>query len=153
MEAPEKKSNVYIFSPFKNNLEIPKKDMKDPGYVYIADNKSFIDQYLKIGLTRLSPQRRIAQLTSATSSPGHFILRCVFESDDCKTLESDIHSLFREYRVSKNKEFFNIPWFAAMIEINRNMDFYQTDIYSTWMFSKLNKGLSEAFERFAHSYN
>lgn len=83
------------------------------GFVYIISNiGSFGENIFKIGMTRrLEPMDRIKELSSA-SVPFEFDVHALIFSDDAPSLESILHSTFREYEVNKvnhRKEFFSIP--------------------------------------------
>jgi len=76
------------------------------GYIYIATNPSL--DYIKVGMTSRSPKKRISELSSTTSIPTKFE---VFWSQKCsqpKILEKKAHGLLKEYRVNRDREFFDI---------------------------------------------
>jgi len=78
------------------------------GFVYILMNPS-IPRQVKIGLTTKTSEERANRLSSHPSVPTPFIVVYDELVSDCKEVEKRLHKKFSAYRVSRNKEFFNIP--------------------------------------------
>lgn len=102
-----------------NNIRERKEKLQDraanptAGYVYIISNiGSFGKDVYKIGVTRrLDPMDRINELGNA-SVPFKFDVNALVFSEDAFSLESSLHTYFKEYRVNrvnKRKEYFKIP--------------------------------------------
>lgn len=86
-------------------MEEPTSDKK--GYVYILEVKDIVLPVCKIGMTKRSPYERCNEINN--SSTGDFIWSVAhyIAVDDCKTLESLVHSKLLPLR-QKGREFFNI---------------------------------------------
>jgi len=84
--------------------------VKDHGYVYVLMNPS-MDNLVKIGKTERSPKERAKELSSTTGVPTPFVV--VYESyfKSCTKAEKFVHTHLesRGFRVSVNREFFEIP--------------------------------------------
>ncbi|VTU42239.1 MULTISPECIES: GIY-YIG nuclease family protein [unclassified Variovorax] len=81
----------------------------DFGYVYVLTNPSMPGQ-VKVGMTRRRPERRGAELSSATGVPQQFELFYARSFEDCALAEKVVHSVLDEQgaRTAKNREFFNL---------------------------------------------
>ena len=77
-------------------------------YVYIISNKSYRDNYLKIGYTTNHPEHRLKQLYKSESVPTPFIIEFIIITDNAYQLEQKIHRVLNSYRVNASREFFNI---------------------------------------------
>jgi len=124
--------SVVILSQAKDPDKIAPYLLEDPGFIYIVTNEILKPHIVKIGLTRDNPNKRVQQLSNQTAIPLPFTLRCVFEVYNCGNFEKDVHSKLRKYRVIKNKEFFEIPWFAAAKEISYITKLYKRPHIDTW---------------------
>jgi len=84
--------------------------MNDNGYVYVLMNPS-MENMVKIGKSTKDPKDRAKELSSTTGVPTPFVVvyNCYFEN--CTKSESYVHTYLESkgYRVSKNREFFEIP--------------------------------------------
>lgn len=80
------------------------------GYIYLLTNPSMAG-IVKIGKTTREPDIRVKELSRATGVPTPFDLIFKEYFQDCSQAENIIHNLLEEkgYRVSSNREFFNIP--------------------------------------------
>ena len=80
---------------------------KTKGYVYILEVKDIVLPVCKIGMTTRSPHERCAEINN--SSTGDFIWAVAHHIavDNCKKLESLVHSKLAPLR-QKRREFFNI---------------------------------------------
>lgn len=87
----------------------------EAGYIYLMVNPS-MEGLVKIGKTSRNPIDRVKELGTATGVPTPFIL--VFQAyvSDCSKAERYIHSRLEErnYRVSRNREFFRMPTTEAI---------------------------------------
>lgn len=125
--------NHAIFSVFDKDDDVPDISIPDPGYIYMASNPYFVENILKIGMTRkFPPSNRIKQLSANTATPGAYELQCIIEVPDCIEFESHVHIRLKKYRVSNNKEFFNIPWWVAIKILKQTINLHQAEDYSDW---------------------
>ena len=74
------------------------------GWVYVLTNPA-MPGLVKIGLTR-NPSARAAELTVATGVPAPFVIAWCRAVSDCATVESAVHRLLDDRRVSDKREFF-----------------------------------------------
>jgi hypothetical protein len=86
-----------------------------PGYIYILTNPS-MGGYLKIGRTTRNPRDRAAELSGATAVPTPFELAFDAYVEDCFNAEAFVHARLTHdgYRVSANREFFNVDLTTAI---------------------------------------
>jgi len=84
--------------------------MNDNGYVYVLMNPS-MPNLVKIGKTKRKPEERAKELSATTGVPTPFTVVYDNYFEDCSKAEQHVHILLenRGYRVSKNREFFEIP--------------------------------------------
>lgn len=75
------------------------------GIIYVLINKAMPD-YVKIGQTTNLSKRLNDLFTTALPFP--FEVFCAFEVENYIMVEKKIHSIFADYRINKNREFFNI---------------------------------------------
>jgi len=78
------------------------------GYVYVLFNPSFLD-LVKVGRTTRSSEERAAEISRPTGVPSPYIVAYEAFSNDCETLEAQVHASLEPYRVTKQREFFRIP--------------------------------------------
>jgi hypothetical protein len=64
---------------------------------------------VKIGKTQRDPTERAKELSSATGVPTPFVVVYQCEFQDCYKAELFIHTKLERYRVSNNREFFQLP--------------------------------------------
>ena len=76
------------------------------GFIYCLSNESYKDIY-KIGFTKNDPDVRMMKLNT-TGVPTPFKLEFAKQVMNYKDKEKKLHSIFDEYRVNKNREFFKI---------------------------------------------
>jgi hypothetical protein len=81
------------------------KEQKDQ-YVYFMTNACYDDDVFKIGWTSRHPSHRISQLN--TGAPMPFIVDLVIVTTEGYTLEKQIHTHLKQYRMDSNREFFKI---------------------------------------------
>lgn len=87
---------------------IPNKENKKcKGFVYILDNPS-LEGMVKIGATTKKPSKRCLELSSSTSIPTPFNIVYSQPSMNPFKVESIVHTILDEYRINKNREFFNV---------------------------------------------
>ena len=76
-------------------------------WVYILSNPSIPD-VLKIGFTNLTPELRAKQLSSSTGVVIPFKVEWAFKCFDGNRMEAEVHSALKEYRISNQREFFQV---------------------------------------------
>ena len=82
----------------------------DNGYVYVLMNQS-MPNLVKIGKTQRTPEERAKELSSTTGVPTPFTVVYDNYFENCSHAEQHVHILLENkgYRVSKNREFFEMP--------------------------------------------
>lgn len=78
----------------------------EPGYVYVLTNPS-LPSMVKIGLTRLTVDVRVKQLSRSTSIPTPFEVAASFATSTPGAHEAQIHELLAAHR-KPGREFFAI---------------------------------------------
>jgi len=96
-------------SLFKIKYGLSFFDKKDTnGYVYIISNEAFKDDIVKIGMTnRRNYKNRLKELFN-TSIPYPFNVEYIIPHSNPGDLEKQLHSYFRNHRLSSRREFFHI---------------------------------------------
>lgn len=106
-----KKTESYYVTKADELIIERKKDLgftsENAGKIYIMRNGNLKDDIYKIGLTTKSTNERANQL-SKTSIPDKFIVMREWDTKDCHLAEKNIHKLLENYRIDKNREFFQI---------------------------------------------
>src|SRR5262245_9372951 len=77
------------------------------GFLYAVKNEA-MPGLLKIGFTTRTPEERVAELNSATSTPVPFTVVFYFACREPQKDEALAHLTLSEYRVSPDREFFKI---------------------------------------------
>jgi T5orf172 domain len=83
------------------------------GFVYILLNPAF-PRMIKIGRTARESRKRASELSRQTGVPDDFLLLYDELVSDTKQVEALLHSRFADYRVKRNKEYFQMPPTAAI---------------------------------------
>lgn len=81
--------------------------MTQPGYIYALTNPS-TSGIVKIGKTRKNPDERAKVLSSAPGVPAPFIVVYQAYFEDSSRAEQLVHEKLEKYRVSNNREFFQV---------------------------------------------
>jgi hypothetical protein len=76
-------------------------------WVYILSNPS-IPNALKIGFTNLTPELRAKQLSYSTGVVVPFKVAWAFRCFDGNLMENEVHIALKEYRISNQREFFQV---------------------------------------------
>ena len=77
-------------------------------WVYILSNPSLPKEYLKIGYTKLSPDERAIQISSATGVPTPYKVEWAYKCFNGEIVERMTHEKLKAFRVNNRKEFFHI---------------------------------------------
>ena len=96
----------------------------DCQYVYILTNR-VMPGLIKIGYTDKTPKIRAAMLSKATGVPAKFEVVWSFPCFNGIRLEEEVHRKLSEYRVARDREFFNIPIEQAKLVIQELGQKYQ----------------------------
>lgn len=76
-------------------------------WIYILSNPS-IPNTLKIGYTNLTPELRAKQISSSTGVVVSFKVEWAFKCFDGNLMETKVHEALKDYRISNQREFFQI---------------------------------------------
>jgi hypothetical protein len=90
------------------SLEAESQDVTS-GYIYVLLNPSMDRNVLKIGKTKRTPEVRAAELSNATGVPLRFMVAYEAQVSNCDVAENMIHQRLGAYRISENREFFELP--------------------------------------------
>lgn len=88
------------------------------GFVYLLSNPS-MPGMVKIGRTARHPEKRVAELTSASGVPTPFRLEGYVRSPDAVRTEAAVHRLIGGNRVNTRREFFRVEPARALSIIRR----------------------------------
>ena len=77
-------------------------------WVYILSNPSLPKEYLKIGYTKLKPEERATQISSATGVPTPYKVEWAYKCFNGELVERMAHEKLKAFRVNNRKEFFHI---------------------------------------------
>ena len=77
-------------------------------WVYVLSNPSLPKEYLKIGYTKLSPDERAIQISSATGVPTPYKVEWAYKCFNGEIVERMTHQKLKAFRVNNKKEFFHI---------------------------------------------
>ena len=77
-------------------------------WVYVLSNPSLPKEYLKIGYTKLSPEERAIQISSATGVPTPYKVEWAYKCFNGEIVERMTHEKLKAFRVNNRKEFFHI---------------------------------------------
>jgi hypothetical protein len=114
-EDPEWEQITY-YTPRRINLYENREGDGD-SWIYILSNKT-MPNLVKIGFTGITPEKRAEQLSRGTGVPTKFTVEYAFKCFNAHALESEIHKHLHSYRVSNDREFFQIPLVEAKEAVN-----------------------------------
>ena len=77
-------------------------------WVYVLSNPSLPKEYLKIGYTKLNPEERATQISSATGVPTPYKVEWAYKCFNGEIVERMTHEKLKAFRVNNRKEFFHI---------------------------------------------
>jgi hypothetical protein len=95
---------------FLGELQIA--DEPGAGWVYILSTREMRD-FLKIGMTARTVERRVSEINSATGVVIPFAVRRCWRVIDPNSAEKLVHSALGSYRVRFDREFFNVDFATA----------------------------------------
>ena len=79
------------------------------GYIYIMVSPALSQNFLKIGKTTRTPERRAHELSIGTGVPMRFYVAFDILVSDCHLVEKIVHEKLINFRSSSNREFFELP--------------------------------------------
>ena len=85
-----------------------RRKYKNAGYIYVLRNPAYRSDWLKIGLTTRSVEKRVRELNGATGVPMPFEIVHTCQTLDCHLAEKKIHRYFDRRRPNGNREFFQV---------------------------------------------
>ena len=88
------------------------------GQIYILSTREQKD-VLKIGYTERSIWERVKEINASTGVITPFGVRAVWAIESAKLTEREIHSIFNEFRIRKDREFFRLEYGDAFKIINK----------------------------------
>lgn len=91
------------------------------GYIYVLINPS-MPGLVKIGRTTRNPESREKELSQATGVPTPFIMVYYKYFVDCQFAEEYIHNVLSEFRITHNREFFDVPIYEVIDLITKLED-------------------------------
>jgi len=109
--------DVTYYTGRKLNLYTNREGDGD-SWVYVLSNPSIPGQ-LKIGSTQKEPDVRAKQLSRGTGVPTGFVVEFSFKCFNAMAAEREIHNVLKEFRVSKDREFFMVNLQEAKDVIKR----------------------------------
>jgi|TARA_R110000803_G_scaffold84321_1_gene150495 hypothetical protein len=86
-------------------------------WVYVLSNPTSPGLY-KIGYTKLTPDERAKQISSATGVPLPYEVAWAYRCFNGELLEGEVHHALSKYRVNNQREFFQIDLEIAKETIN-----------------------------------
>ena len=96
---------VTYYLPKRNDTYINRGNGNQ--WIYILSNPTIPDT-LKIGYTNLSPELRAKQISSSTGVVVPFKVEWAFRCFDGNLMENEVHTALKEYRISNQREFFQV---------------------------------------------
>ncbi|MBQ1083326.1 GIY-YIG nuclease family protein [Nocardiopsis sp. B62] len=91
-------------------------DISNDGFIYVLSTREMPD-FLKIGYTNRDIFTRVREINSATGVVIPYGARGAWRVPRAKSVESDIHGLLSDFRIRKDREFFNVSFGVAAAKI------------------------------------
>lgn len=79
------------------------------GFVYVMVSPALKEDFLKIGKTIRSPQKRAQEISTGTGVPLRFYVVFQVMVSDCHQVEKLVHTELASHRSTSSREFFEIP--------------------------------------------
>lgn len=124
---------IYLYEPIVD----PSGAIRKPEWIYVLINVSVVNM-VKIGMTTNTVEERVKQINSATGVPTPWIIIYKFKCYGSRYLEKEVHDYLAQYRVSHNREMFNIDAITAQKVIEKLGINYANALYVASEVSKLN---------------
>ena len=104
--------NLKIKTHLEIFLGIRKNNFSKSETVYILSTREQ-PKYLKIGFTTRSVEERVNEINSSTGVIVPFGVRGIFNVENAQDLETKIHNELSEFRIRKDREFFDMEFQIA----------------------------------------
>lgn len=82
---------------------------ENEGFVYVMVSPALKEDFLKIGKTIRSPQKRAQEISTGTGVPLRFYVVFQVMVSDCHQVEKLVHTELASHRSTSSREFFEIP--------------------------------------------
>jgi hypothetical protein len=117
--ASEGYEDVTYYTNRPKKIQIP-KGMVGSQWVYVLTNPT-MPGLCKIGFTKNKPSERVKQINSGTGVAMDFVVEWAFPCFNAHDVEKQVHKYLEDngFRVSKNKEFFNVSVNEAKAVVER----------------------------------
>ena len=123
-DREQRKKREYRAEINRKKIEYEEWQIANPnlGYLYVLNNK-IVTGYIKIGFTKREKiQERIKEINRGTGVIGKWQLAEKWHVNDPNHCEKIVHKRFKEIRVQKDREFFEIDFKEARLLIHGMMD-------------------------------
>lgn len=98
-----------------------KNEVELEGYIYILSRREE-PNILKIGMTTRDVELRLKEINSATGVLYPYSVRCVFKVGNPKEAERRVFEELSEFRIRKDREFFNMEFKQAQSIIGKCLE-------------------------------
>ena len=117
--AAEGYEDVTYYTNRPKKIQIP-KGMVGSQWVYVLTNPT-MPGLCKIGFTKNKPSERVKQINAGTGVAMDFVVEWAFPCFNAHDVEQQVHKYLEDngFRVSKNKEFFNVSVNEAKAVVER----------------------------------
>ena len=117
--ASEGYEDVTYYTNRPKKIQIP-KGMVGSQWVYVLTNPT-MPGLCKIGFTKNKPSERVKQINAGTGVAMDFVVEWAFPCFNAHDVEKQVHKYLEDngFRVSKNKEFFNVSVNEAKAVVER----------------------------------
>jgi cold shock CspA family protein len=105
------RSTLLDYLDYWRNAVISEEDAQQ-GWLYILSTKNQPD-ILKIGMTIRTVPERVKEINSATGVLYPFSARTAYKVKDARDAERRVFQLLSDYRIRRDREFFEIPFCKA----------------------------------------
>lgn len=99
--------------PFRSDRERLSKckgaSSENEGFVYVMVSPALKEDFLKIGKTVRSPQKRAQEISTGTGVPLRFYVVFQVMVSDCHQVEKLVHTELASHRSTSSREFFELP--------------------------------------------
>ena len=108
-------ATVNRYDPVLQSIEViasfdkRRREYKKLGWIYAAQNRSFVDRVFKVGQSARPPGVRVAELSNNRAVYRDFELVYFVHVGNRDPAEGQAHSILQEFRVNPRKEFFKAP--------------------------------------------
>ena len=122
----KKNSPTEVSQIISSNTITESYKKNNEGYIYILSNESFSNNLIKIGQSK---DRYRQDELYTTGVPTKFRVEYYALVNNYVDIERRVHSLLRQYRPNKNREFFNCSISQAINVIRQNSEVHKEYVY------------------------